>query len=292
MRSGRDGLFLIDKVRGVTSFDVIRELKKKGSIRKGGHTGTLDKFAEGLLLLLTGRFTRLVPLFNELDKTYRAVIHFGERTDTLDIYGKIVERRDIPTLEKIESCIKDFIGESEQVPPVFSSVHVNGKRAYKYALENKYPDIKARKINIYSFDVIDYKPPDLEVRLRVSKGTYVRAIARDLGRATGSCAYLKFLRREGVGKFEVIEAKKIEELDPFRDILTPYEFLSRIEGVEYLTVNDMEMKKLQRGMELKKIFSAQRLKEDKIYSVFNKKKELVAIFEKKNNNMTYIGVFN
>ncbi len=292
MRSESDGLLLIDKERGKTSFDVIRELKRISPIEKAGHTGTLDKFAEGLLLLLTGRFTRLVPLFASLDKVYRAVIRFGERTDTLDIYGRVVERGDIPVFEKVEIAVKNFIGEIDQIPPLFSAVHVNGRRAYKYALEDRRVDLRPKRVTIYTFDIVRYDPPDLEVLVKVSKGTYVRAIARDLGRMVDSCAHLRFLRRECVGQFNLSEAKRVNEVDFSRDVISPYKFLRRLESVGYLTANDAEIEKLRRGIEPRRIFNERLFEEKRFHCVFNRKRKLVAVFEKLNSKVKYVAVFN
>ncbi len=295
MKSENCGLLLIDKERGKTSFDVIKVLKKKKRVIKAGHTGTLDKFAEGLLAVLVDKYTRLIPLFSNMDKTYRAVIRFGEQTDTLDIYGKIVKRGGIPSLEDIRGAITNFVGEIEQVPPIFSAVHVEGKRAYRYAMNGERPSLNARKVTIYYFKIAGYNPPDLEVQLKVSKGTYIRAVARDLGEKLNSCAYVTYLKREGIGDFKVDEAKRVDAVKIPDDLISPYDFLKRMDGVECLTVSGEDIRKIKRGIALEKIFGktfVDKCRESFIYAIFDVTNNLVAVSKKIDNRLKYVAVFN
>jgi tRNA pseudouridine55 synthase len=198
----RDRLVLLDKPRDVTSFQALSPLKKElGS--NLGHTGTLDRFADGLLVILTGNLTKLVPLLTDLDKVYEAVFEFGRQTDTLDLEGRLILESAVPTQERLQETLKGFQGELSQVPPLFSAVHVNGKRAYKRALAGESPNIPPRLVTIHSFELLHWDAPYASVRIHCSKGTYVRALARDWAESAGAVATVTQLRRLQVGPFSV-----------------------------------------------------------------------------------------
>lgn len=214
----RDGLLLVRKPPHVTSFRALDAVKHKVAPAKVGHTGTLDSFAEGLLVVLCGRMTKLAPFVAALPKEYEAVIRLGEETDTLDPEGEVVGRGGIPTMETIESVLPRFIGKIEQVPPAYSAVHVGGRRAYELARSGQSVDIRPRTVTIDSIVVESYTAPDLRVRVACSKGTYIRSLARDLGRACGTCAYVSELCRTRVGEFTMTAAVLPEDFDPGRDL--------------------------------------------------------------------------
>ena len=223
-RGKMDGLVLLEKVSGITSFTALNGIKTVLGTRKVGHCGTLDKFARGLLLLLTGSCTRLVPYFSALDKRYSAVVRFGERTDTLDPEGKVVDRGKVPRLEDIQDALGRFVGTFEQVPPIYSAVHHDGVRAYRLARAGMEPRLKSRRVSVYQLEALDYKPPDLRLRVHCSKGTYVRSLARDIGKAIGSCAYLAALERTAVGPFRLEAAVTAGEFRRDRDVVPPIDF--------------------------------------------------------------------
>lgn len=203
---------LLKKEKGVTSFSSLRYVKKSVN-RKTGHCGTLDRFASGLLIACCGRFTKKVPLLTGLDKVYVAEIEFGKETDTLDPEGEVVRTCAVPSFETIKAQLESLQGEIEQVPPVFSAIHIDGKRSYELARKGVEVELKSRKVTIYSARILSWKSPYLTVELHVSKGTYVRSYARDLGIACSSCAYLTALERTKIGPFSVDEAVHWDDTD-------------------------------------------------------------------------------
>lgn len=195
-------VIIAKKESGVTSFQSLYPVKRiyKGS--KVGHCGTLDKFASGLMIVLTGEATKLNPVFSGFDKSYRARIMLGCETDTLDPDGEIVRRSEhIPSLGEIEKILPSFTGEIEQIPPVYSAIHVGGKRAYELARSDREVDMKPRKVRIHSLSVLSYEAPYLIIDCRVSKGTYIRSLARDIAVAAGSAGHLAALERYSIGPF-------------------------------------------------------------------------------------------
>jgi len=205
-------LFLIDKPAGASSFTALGTLKKRLGTRKVGHAGTLDPFATGLLTALSGKLTRAAFLLADLDKSYRATIRFGEETDTLDTEGEVVARDSIPSLEAIRDAASRFSGEILQIPPRFSAVKINGRRAYADARLGRNVEIPQRRVRIHRFDIESWDGRDLEVSIACSKGTYIRSIARDLGLAAGSRAYCRALRRTSVGPFDIAAARRPDDL--------------------------------------------------------------------------------
>ncbi|QMU99547.1 tRNA pseudouridine(55) synthase TruB [Borrelia sp. A-FGy1] len=211
-----DGIILLRKRSGVTSFNALFPLKKYFARRRIGHTGSLDKFASGLLVVLVGKYTSLSNYITYLDKEYIAEFEFGIETDTLDPNGNIIKRGDyIPSLEELNLVFESFKGEIYQIPPKFSSLHINGKRAYKLALKGESFELQPRKVNIYNLEVLSYDTNShiLKLKINCSKGTYIRSIARDLALSLGSCAYVKSLERIKVGDFRLDNACFCEDLN-------------------------------------------------------------------------------
>ena len=201
---GRNAILLLDKAAGVTSFDCLGRIKRAIN-RKTGHCGTLDKFASGLMVVLCGCYTHLVPVFMGLDKTYEALIEFGKTTDTLDPEGAVLRTAEVPSYETILHAVSEITGSLMQVPPLYSAIHVDGKRSYKMARSGQGADLPPRPVTIHEATVLSWDSPYLRIRLHVSKGTYIRSWARDLGEKCGSCAYVKELRRTDIGPFSVSE---------------------------------------------------------------------------------------
>ena len=191
----------MNKPSGITSFDALREIKKTFGTGKVGHTGTLDKFACGLLIVLTGRALKLSKWFTHLDKKYTGKIHFGMETDTLDPEGEIIAKADLPSREIVEKVFPLFTGEIMQAPPSFSAVHINGKRASDLARSGKAPEMKKRKVTIYKLELLSWQPPYAEIFVHCSSGTYIRSLARDIAITAGSRGYLCELTRTQVGGF-------------------------------------------------------------------------------------------
>ncbi len=200
-----DGIVLIDKPVGPSSAQAIAPLKRTGA--RVGHAGTLDPFASGLLLVLVGDATRLQALAMALRKTYVATVRFGVETDTLDPTGAVVAERDPGARPPgLEAAARAFLGEIDQVPPAFSALKVDGRRAYDLARHGKPLDLDSRRVVVHSVAVREVRWPDAEVAIVSGSGFYVRSFARDLGRALGLPAHLAALRRTHIGPFAAADA--------------------------------------------------------------------------------------
>lgn len=232
-----EGILLVDKPAGVSSFGVVARVRRKlseaagytevkgkdGAIRrklkkvKVGHTGTLDPFATGLLILLTGKATKRANEFLKLDKEYIATIRLGATSTTGDPEGEIIEYKNTeqgfcknPNKEAVEKCVEKFVGENFQTVPQFSAVKINGQRAYKLAREGKQVEMPRRKVQIYEIEILRYEWPELVIRCKVSSGTYIRTLGEDIGKALGVGGYLTALRRTQVGEYRVEGAEKMK----------------------------------------------------------------------------------
>jgi len=212
-----DGILLIDKSEGITSYDVIRILKKHfPKEQKIGHAGTLDPFATGLLVILLGRATKLMDQFNTLSKEYVVKGKLGISTDTYDLTGKEIDSSDIhPTKNDIEVCIKNsFLGDIQQIPPKYSAKKIKGRKAYDLAREGKEFEIKPKSVSVYTYDLLQYDYPYIDCLIKCSSGTYVRSLINDLGVKLGCYGTTWSLRRVSIGNLNVKEAFKVEEYSP------------------------------------------------------------------------------
>ena len=190
-----NGFLLIDKPSGITSFDVVKKIKKKFN-EKIGHSGILDKFACGLMVIGIGKATKLLSFFEKSYKVYKAKIAFGYETDSLDITGNIIYKNEyLPSIEEIYTAINQFIGKIKQTVPIYSNVKVNGKRLYKYALSKQNVDLPTKTIYISSIDILSYNQGVLEIKVVCSKGTYIRALSRDIARSMHAYATVTYLER-------------------------------------------------------------------------------------------------
>ncbi len=216
-----DKIILLAKQPGVTSFTSLYNVKRAFNTTKVGHTGTLDNFAQGLLVVCTGRLTKLAGNITEFDKSYKAVLSFGSETDTLDYEGEVVREAPLPDEQTVRSVVASFTGEQLQKPPVFSAIHVDGKRASELVRKGVEVDIPVRKINVFSADIEQLKKNEegkvlaCLIDFSVSKGTYIRCLARDIGEACGSAAHLTGLYRTKVGNFKVEDAAGYNQLPQF-----------------------------------------------------------------------------
>ncbi|MDR0670442.1 MAG: tRNA pseudouridine(55) synthase TruB [Treponema sp.] len=197
------GFLLLDKGSGQTSFEALGLVKRALQTGRIGHTGTLDKFASGLLVVLAGRATRLSPWVSHRDKTYLGGILFGAETDTLDPEGAVVARGPLPSRRRVEEALDRFRGEILQTPPVYSAIHVDGRRASRLARSGEMPEMKARPVTVHEIALVSWEPPLARIRVRCSAGTYIRSLARDIALAAGSRAHLAELRRLAVAGFSV-----------------------------------------------------------------------------------------
>jgi tRNA pseudouridine55 synthase len=222
--SSTDGVLLIDKPAGLTSHDVVAVARRALAQRRVGHTGTLDPFATGLLVLLCGRATRLLPYVEGEPKEYEATIAFGAETDTDDVAGTMTRRASPPTRAAIESALPRLTGRIEQEPPAYSAKQVDGRRAHRAARRGAPLALTRAAVTVHEWRV-HHLPDDasdtLAATIVCSGGTYVRALARDLGRLTGSAAHLSVLRRARSGTFHVRDAQPLEEIRSGRARLLP-----------------------------------------------------------------------
>lgn len=210
-----DGVLLIDKDKDWTSFDVVAKVRNLLNVKKVGHTGTLDPKATGLLILCIGKATKLVQSLTAVNKEYICDIRFGASSTTDDIEGEITENPNAHELSitEIESALEFFNGSFEQIPPQFSAKKINGKRAYKLAREGKKVELKSSLVTVYNIELLDYKWPNLKIKLNCSKGFYVRSLARDLGDKLQVSGFLSDLRRTKVGNFSIESSVKIEDIN-------------------------------------------------------------------------------
>ncbi|MBI2610071.1 tRNA pseudouridine(55) synthase TruB [Candidatus Giovannonibacteria bacterium] len=210
-----DGFILINKPTGPTSHDIVEDFRAISGISEVGHAGTLDPFAEGLLILLVGAFTKKSENFLKLPKTYEAVLRLGFESDSDDITGKIVETREfaIPLREDVEGALEKFRGKISQIPPKFSAIKRGGKKAYELARKGIDPDLLPREVEVFKIETAWYKFPLLSLELEVSSGTYIRAIARDLGKMLQTGAFLTQLKRTSVGGYLLEDAVDIRKLN-------------------------------------------------------------------------------
>lgn len=208
-----DGALLLDKPVGISSNRALQEAKKLYGTRKAGHAGTLDPLASGLLVLLFGEATKLAGPLLEEDKEYLATLKLGERTSTGDAEGEVLERKDARGLEgKIGAVLARFHGEIEQVPPMHSALKRGGVPLYRLARKGETVERAPRRVRIFSIENLGLSATQLRLRVRCSKGTYIRSLAEDIGAALGTCAHLAALRRTASGQFRVEEASTLEGL--------------------------------------------------------------------------------
>ena len=208
------GFLNVYKPKGKTSHDVVAILRRVTKIKQIGHTGTLDPFAEGVLPICIGKATRLIEYLND-DKAYIGTVQLGKSTTTYDLEGETVEVSDkTPDLEEIENELKNFRGDIEQLPPIYSAIKVNGKKLYEYARKGEEVEIKPRSVNISELKILNYDQENriLELYIKCSKGTYIRSIAHDLGKNLRCFGHLIKLVRVKAGDFEVKNSVKLEDL--------------------------------------------------------------------------------
>ena len=212
-----DQIILVDKPAGISSFGVVARVRRyltnhAGHKVKVGHCGTLDPFATGLLILVSGKFTKRAGEFSGLDKTYQATICLGSESTTGDPEGEIAEVSDtMPAIEQVEDVLNKFVGEIEQTPPVYSAIKINGQRAYRLARSGQTVDMPTRRVKIYGIKLINYNYPYLTIETKVSSGTYIRSLAIDIGKELGVGAYTVQLRRLSVGDYSVDDAHGLDD---------------------------------------------------------------------------------
>lgn len=249
------GLIVIDKEKGLTSHDVVNLLRRQTGIRKIGHTGTLDPMATGVLILCIGRATRVASYVQGHDKVYQLTMEFGKETDTLDAEGEVTKTSEvIPSEDAIRSILQDFLGEQEQIPPMYSAIKVNGKKLYEHARKGEVVEVSPRRVTIYSIEFLSYDAPNLTLRVHCSSGTYIRSFARDLAYALGTVGHLTALRREKVGEIGMEDTVSLEELrnmdgENIEALLLPMEVA--LKDLPKLVVDHEDATRLRHGQHLR-----------------------------------------
>jgi tRNA pseudouridine55 synthase len=267
-------------------------VKKALGTGKVGHAGTLDKFAEGLLIVLTGRCTKLIPWFLNCDKCYTGIVKFGVETETLDPEGEIVKECAIPSRKKIEAAIPQFIGNIMQAPPAYSSIHIDGKRAYQLAREGADVEMKTRPIEIYDFQLEKYENGEGTIKVVCSKGTYIRSLARDLAHAADSCAHLVYLNRTSIAGFLLEQAvNPSTENDPhesIRNAVKPVDTsMFDLLNIPHISVDDKTADSLINGRPLNQIININIKGTVPNLAIFRQDGSFVGIIERKNDSWKY-----
>jgi len=225
---------LVDKPAAMTSHDVVLRVRRVLGSRTAGHTGTLDPFATGLLVVLVGRATRLARFVEQQSKTYLATARLGIRTDTDDLTGRIIETSEAAEMvapSLVQESVDSFLGTQLQRPPQYSAKHVEGERSYQKARRGEAVELADVSVTVERIEVVEFQPPLVTFRVTVSAGTYVRAIARDLGERLGTGAHLTSLRREAIGLLRVDEAVALDRLSP-EALVPPRAVLRHLPTVE------------------------------------------------------------
>jgi tRNA pseudouridine55 synthase len=223
----------VDKPAGLTSHDAVQRVRRALRTRQAGHTGTLDPFATGLLVVLVGRATRLARFVESEAKTYLATARLGARTDTDDLTGAVIEQRPAPALraDRVREALDGFLGEQRQRPPAYSAKHVDGERSYRLARRGAPVQPPEVTVTVHRIELVAWEPPSVTFRATVSPGTYLRAIGRDLGERLGVGAHLTALRREAIGPLRVDEAVPLDRVGP-GDLLPAARVLGHLPAVE------------------------------------------------------------
>jgi tRNA pseudouridine55 synthase len=215
-----NGIIIIDKPTGMTSHDVVNRIRRISGVKRVGHGGTLDPLASGVLPILVGSATKLSQKIMDGDKEYIAGITFGKATDTDDSLGKVIREGPIPwdILERIKAVLPGFLGRIEQIPPQYSAIKTNGRPAYKEARMGGRVELKPRTVTVHQMDLIEGDLETFLFRVKCSKGTYIRALARDIGMTIGCPAHISSLRRTRCGQFSEDAAHPLEKLSTLQDL--------------------------------------------------------------------------
>jgi len=216
-----DGILVVNKPSGITSHDVVNFIRRRFNIKRVGHAGTLDPMATGVLVVLLGKATKLSNTFTGDDKEYVAKIFFGKKTDTQDSQGRVIEEKNIGSIdiENVKKALDNFKGEIEQVPPMVSAIKHRGKRLYQLARAGKTVNREPRRITISSIEMLDFRFPELTFKVRCSKGTYVRTLCEDIGKVLGVPSHMSGLIRSASGDFLLEDSKNLDEVHE-KDIIS------------------------------------------------------------------------
>ena len=275
-----DGIIIINKEKEYTSHDVVAKVKKILNEKKVGHTGTLDPNATGVLPILLGKGTKLSKYLINHNKIYEATLKLGEKTDTADIEGEIIEEKEVRkeniSKENIAKILQEFIGKSKQVPPMYSAIKVKGKKLYEYARKGQTIEIKSREIEIYSIELLNINNNEITFRVHCSKGTYIRTLCENIAEKLETVGYMKDLKRIEVGEFNIKNAITLKELESKKEkaVIHIEEFLKDKPAIN---LNNKKIRLLLNGVNIKIDLK------DGIYRIYNEEKEFIGTATIKNN---------
>lgn len=248
-----DGIIVINKEKGYTSHDVVANLKKKLNISKVGHTGTLDPNATGVLPILIGKGTKFSKYLINHDKTYKAQIELGKKTDTADVEGNVIEEKpvDIEFIKQnLVQVLESFIGKQEQVPPMYSAIKKNGKKLYEYARKGEKIEVEPRKIEIYKIELVKYNEKNIEFIVSCSKGTYIRSLCEDIAEKLNTVGYMKNLERLQVGEFSIEKSVLIDDVNTENIEKYLYTLEDILKDTPNLNLNPKKLKLFLNGVQL------------------------------------------
>ena len=281
-----NGILLINKEKEYTSQDVVSCVKKILKIKKAGHTGTLDPMATGVLPILLGDATKLSKYLIEHDKEYEAIIKLGIKKDTADSEGKTIEEKEVfeESLEetRIKNVLESFLGETYQIPPMYSSIKINGKKLYEYAREGIEVERPKRKIKIYNIELLNINKEEKTIKIKVecSKGTYIRTLCEDISEKIGNIGYMKELNRTKVDNFKIKDSVKLEELEKNKEekIISIERYYTYYNIIERIELDDKKLKLFLNGSKLTIN------KSDGLYRIYSNKK-FIGLGTILNNNL-------
>lgn len=242
------GILLVRKPTGISSAKALYPVKRLFPGQKIGHTGTLDPFAAGLLVVLVGQATRLSRLFLTLDKRYVATVRFGRETDTHDPEGSTVREAPLPNPEAVSRMQERFIGTIEQIPPRYSALKVNGKRSYELARSGTDHSLPARPVTVYDLGLVQQTEDTFEMSVHCGSGTYIRALARDIGRASGSAAYVETLIRTAVGPFLLSDMRSVKDGET-EELISIADAIIRLGSIPIIPIPDSGAERMRHGVQ-------------------------------------------
>lgn len=270
-----DGIIVVNKEKNYTSRDIVNIVGKHLKTKKVGHTGTLDPLATGVLVICVGKATKLVELLTNHDKTYIADLTFGIDTDTLDSTGNILkEENAIIEKDKIEKVLKQFEIEYDQTVPIYSAVKINGKKLYEYARNNEEVILPSRKVKIYEIDLLKYEivnnKTTIQIKCKVSKGTYIRSLIRDIATTLNSFAIMTNLKRTELGEFNIENSYTLNDIEQNNyQIISIEEALKNYKTVE--VTGNVEFK-IKNGCKINNIYNEE-------YILFKSKQEILGLYK-------------
>jgi len=287
-----NGIINVFKPTGITSFDVVRTIRKISNIKKVGHAGTLDPEASGVLPVCIGKATKAIDYIMGDFKIYEVELKLGVTTDTYDREGKILSESEVlASDEEITRAINSFVGEIKQIPPMYSALKVNGKKLYELARAGIEIERQARPITIYKIDITSLESPYAKFTVKCSKGTYIRSLCYDIGELLKCGGMMWNLQRTATGQFHIEDAINIEELNKenINKHIMPIEKI--FQNNTKITIDDRFVKFLLNGVVVKDKALAKRFEEDTMYSIYNNENDFIGIADKSNDGVRLIKSF-